>query len=441
MALPVVRPNTADIDTALLEARHSYSIRRPESQRAHEVATRVMPGGNTRTVLFHKPFPLRITHGKGARLWDIDGNEYLNLLGEFTAGIFGHTHPVIHKAIKDALERGINLSAHTNAEISLAGQIKQRFHSMDLLRFTNSGTEANLMAVMASRIVAKREVVMVFAGGYHGGVFHFGGGGSPVNAPFPYVVGRFNDVVGTWNILREQGRQIACVLMEPMIGSGGCIPVRRAFLSMLREETHRCGAALIFDEVMTSRLSMGGAQQLFNVRPDMTTLGKYIGGGMSFGAFGGAERFMTIFDPRLTDSIPHAGTFNNNALTMAAGSAALSQVLTKDALDDLNRRGDNLRRRLNELFATLSVNMQATGIGSLLNIHPQRGEISDPDQLVASDDRIKELLFLDLLDAGFYMARRGFIALSLAVTDDDLNNFIQKIEQILRDRRPIFEIA
>lgn len=393
-----------------------------------------MPGGNTRTVLFHGPFPLRIAGGKGARLRDVDGHEYLNLLGEYTAGLFGHSHPVIRNAVIEALDRGINLSGHTQAEIDLAALIRERFPSIDLIRFTNSGTEANLMAITTARIGTGRSKVMVFAGGYHGGLLYFGQGGSPVNAPFPFVVARYNDIEATRALLREHSSDLACVLVEPMIGSGGCLPATPDFLHMLRAETERCGAVLVFDEVMTSRLSFGGAQDLFGIRPDMTTLGKYLGGGMSFGAFGGAHRLMRIFDPRLEGFVPHAGTFNNNALTMAAGSAALSRILTREALDALNVRGNALRERLNARFAAAGAALQATGMGSLLNIHTIAGEITHPDELSACDDRIRELLFLDLLEAGHYIARRGFIALSLEVTDADLSSFEEAVAAFLTER-------
>ena len=430
----------ACLDEVLLQARTRYEGRRPKSRNAFETAACHMPGGNTRTVLYHGPFPLRIEGGMGATIRDVDGFEYVNLLGEYTAGIFGHSNPVIRQAIVEALGRGINLSGHTLAETELADLIRQRFPSIDLIRFTNSGTEANLMAITAARFATGRQKVMVFSGGYHGGLLYFGGGGSPVNAPFPYLVGRYNDVDATCALLRANAADVACVVVEPMIGSGGCIPGRPEFLQMLREETQACGAVLIFDEVMTSRLSYGGAQQVLSITPDLTTLGKYLGGGMSFGAFGGASRLMEVFDPRADRHLPHAGTFNNNVLTMAAGKAALSHILTRSALDALNLRGDALRKRLNARFAAANVRLRATGVGSLLNIHAIAGDVWYPDELAASDDRIKELLFLDLLERGYYMARRGFIALSLEVTDEDLAGFESSIASFVDAYRHLISV-
>lgn len=432
---------TSALDEALDAARQRYIAARPRSRETFEAAARVMPGGNTRTVLFHGPFPFRAERGKGAYLFDVDGHRYVNLLGEYTAGLFGHSHPVILAAIQEAMEKGISFGAHNMYEAELARLIAERFGSMEMLRFTNSGTEANLMAIATARAVTRRSKVMVFTGGYHGGLLYFAGRGAPINAPFPYVFGRYNNIDATRATIRANADDLACVLVEPMIGSGGCIPGHPGFLQVLREETERCGAILIFDEVMTSRLGPSGAQGRLGIRPDLTTLGKYFGGGMSFGAFGGQRRLMEIYDPRRPDFVPHAGTFNNNVLTMAAGAAALREVLTLDALKDLNERGENLREQLNDLFRERQTRFQATGQGSLMTIHATRATVSSPEDLADSDDRLKELLFLDLLEEGFYMARRGFIALSLAVTDGDISGFLGAVNRILEARQELFTAA
>jgi glutamate-1-semialdehyde 2,1-aminomutase len=202
---------------------------------------------------------------------------------------------------------------------------------------------------------------------------------------------------------------------------------------MLRTESERCGALLIFDEVMTSRLSTGGAQQLYGVLPDLTTLGKYLGGGLSFGAFGGRRDLMARFDPAQPGSIGHAGTFNNNVLSMAAGVAGLTQVLTSDALAEVNARGDRFRDGLNDVFARVGSPFGATGIGSLLTVHATPGAVRSPLDLAGADDRAKELLFFELLERGVYLARRGFIALSLEVTDADVDGVLDTVRAILRD--------
>jgi glutamate-1-semialdehyde 2,1-aminomutase len=431
---PASEPETKLLDAELDLARDRYIRNRPQSAAAFDLSANFMPGGNTRTVLFHSPFPLRIVSGDGCRVTDADGLEYVNLLGEYTAGLFGHNHPVIRKAIDAALDQGLNLSGHNPDEIKLAELVCARFPSLDKVRFTNSGTEANLLAVSSACYLTKRKKVLVFDGGYHGGLLYFKDGGMPINAPFEYVVGHFNDLSSTAELIQKYADDLACILVEPMQGASGCIPASIEFLKLLREASNNIGAILIFDEVMTSRLSNQGAQGLFNVIPDMTTLGKYIGGGMSFGAFGGSEAIMQIFDPRRADAIPHAGTFNNNTLTMAAGVAAIGEVLTDEALNQINSRGDQLRIELNKVAREHGTRIQFTGMGSLLGMHTTSAAIHSTADLKGSDDRIMELIFLDLLEQGFYIARRGFIALMLPIGDAEIEGLVNAFSAVVKAR-------
>lgn len=425
------------LDEALNDARTTYAAARPRSQALHDAAAQHLPGGNTRTVLYHGPFPFRVARGEGATLEDVDGHRYLNLLGEYTAGVFGHSHPVIRAAIIEAVQKGLNFGAHNIEESRLGALVTERFPAIELVRFTNSGTEANLMAVSLARHVTGREKVMVFAGGYHGALLYFAGAGSPINAPFPYVSGTYNDIGTTRSLLRERGHEIACILVEPMQGSGGCIPADPAFLRMLQSEARAAGAILIFDEVMTSRLGRGGAHSVLGLEPDLITLGKWVGGGMTFGAFGGRADLMSRFDPSAPNALPHAGTFNNNVLTMAAGIAALTEAFTPDIAEQLHARGDKLRGRMNGLFEDRGLAMCATGLGSLINIHPAPGPVSSRDDLAEAPDALRELVFLDLLARSYYVARRGFIALSIAVTDDDLDRFVAALGDVLDERAPL----
>ena len=419
------------LDELVADARQRYISRNPESAKAHHAATHVMPGGNTRTVLYNDPFPLRIVKGDGAVVTDADGHQYVNLLGEYTAGLFGHSNPIIRKAIDGALDQGINLSAHNYYEIRLANLVCQRFQSIEKVRFTNSGTEANLMAIATARFVSGKSKVLVFHGGYHGGLLYFGNGGIPINAPYEFIVGDYNDTAATASLITEHASDLACVLVEPMMGSAGCIPADAEFLNMLRDQCSNAESILIFDEVMTSRLSGGGAQALYNVTPDMTTLGKYIGGGMTFGAFGGKQEIMEMYNPSGVVAMPHAGTFNNNTVTMAAGVAAIGEVYTSKVADQLNRRGDEFRDKLNALFTQYNAPFHASGIGSLMTLHGCQEAISNPRELYRSDDRLKALLFFELLEQGFYVARRGFIALMLSVKQEQLEGFIEASELIL----------
>lgn len=437
-ASPPPPANVADIDTAIADAHALYREKRPNSLASFEEATRHMPGGNTRTVLFHGPFPFRAAQGSGARLIDVDGHDMLNLLGEYTAGIFGHDEPKIRAAVLGAMENGINLGAHNSYEPRFAQRVCERFPSIEKVRFTNSGTEANMMAITAARAATGRSKILVFEGGYHGGVFLFMPG-IKTNAPFPWIIRPYNDVEAARTAIREHADDLAAVLVEPMQGSGGCIPATSDFLGVLREETRQAQSCLIFDEVMTSRTGPHGAQGQYGILPDLTSLGKWVGGGMSFGAFGGRADILDLFDPRRPDAIAHAGTFQNNVLTMAAGTVALEDIYTPDAAIALTERGEALRIRLNRIAESVGVAVQAKGTGSLMNLHPTSKPILRYSDLAGVDDRRRELLFLDLLEEGFYVAKRGFIALSLAVSDDDLDRFADAFERVLMNRRAFLQ--
>lgn len=426
-----------DIEAALADACSRYAMRNPQSNARHVEACSVMPGGNTRSILFYAPFPLVIAEGRGCRIRDADGHEYVDFLGEFTAGLYGHSHPAIRAAIDRALDGGINLSGHNMREADLARVVCERFPSIDLVRFTNSGTEANLMAVTTAIVATGRRKVLVFQGGYHGGLLNFGTGHSPVNAPYDLVVGRYNDAAETEGLLRAVGRELAAILVEPMLGAGGCIPADPEFLALLRDGADRHRALLIFDEVMTSRLASGGMQEALGIIPNLTTLGKYIGGGMSFGAFGGREELMALYDPRRPNALQHAGTFNNNVLTMAAGLAGMTEVFTPAAARTLNARGDALRTRINDLCRARGVAMEFTGIGSLMTAHFSTVPVRTPADAAAGDQGLKELFFFDMLERGHYLARRAMIALSLEIGNTECEALVDAVEEFLVNRRPL----
>jgi glutamate-1-semialdehyde 2,1-aminomutase len=426
----------ANLDEALAGAVANFVDKRPNTRALQDRAAAVMPGGNTRTVLHTQPFPIRAAKAEGAEITDVDGHRYLDLLGEYSAGIYGHSHPRISRAVAEALAMGLNLGSSHEREVAFAEAVTKRF-ALDLVRFTNSGTEANMMALAAARCFTGRRKIMPMLGGYHGGTLYFTSGASPVNAPFDCVLGRYNDIEGTRDLVRAEAGDLAAVILEPMLGGGGCLPASREFLAMLREETAELGIVLIFDEVMTSRLHPGGLSAKLAIQPDLKTLGKYIGGGMSFGAFGGKREIMAQFDPTATNYLPHAGTFNNNTLTMIAGHAGLTEIFTPDACLALNARGEALRDALNDVFMRYQVRMKATGLGSMITLHPVAGEIAAPEDVADADKRLRRLLFLDLLDRGIYMAERGYMALSLMVTDADCRRVVDAVEEFVTKRRDL----
>lgn len=385
-----------------------------------------MPGGNTRSVLAFDPFPFRVARAEGRWLTDVDGHTCLDLLGNYTAGLLGHSPAPVLSAAKAALDGGWALGAVHENEVRLAELLVERFDSIDQIRFTNSGTEANLMALAVATHHTGRSKVVVFENGYHGGVLTFGSGSNPVNVPHDFVVLPYNDVDAFTVAIADHGASIAAVLVEPMQGSGGCIPGDPMFLRALRTACDDIGALLIFDEVMTSRFSIGGAQHLLDLRPDLTTLGKYLAGGLTFGAFGGSSDVMAHFDPASGHAaLGHAGTFNNNVASMAAGVATLTEMLTPEVLAATHERGDRLRIGLGDVFTASAVPMCVSGTGSLMNVHGVGGPVHSAADLIDSDDRLKEAFFFALLEAGIYIARRGFIALSIEVTDDDVDRVLE----------------
>ena len=405
----------SDLDAALAEAREQYAASRPHSARIHAQARAVLPGGNTRSVLFYTPFPTAMTRGEGCFLEDADGRRYVDFCGEYTAGLFGHSEPRIQAALHAAIDRGLNLASVGEREGQLARLLCERFPSLERVRFTNSGTEANMLALVAARAFTKRSGIVGFRGGYHGGLLTFVGGGSAINAPIPVMLADYNDAGQVLDLMRTNSGKIGAIIVEPMMGSGGCIPASAEFLAALREASSQANALLVFDEVMTSRHSSGGLQKLRGVKPDLTTLGKYMGGGMSFGAFGGRGEVMDLFDAHRPGALIHSGTFNNNVMTMAGGLVAMGEIFSSEAADALFALGEALRMRLNALCEKHGVEMQFTGAGSMMQPHFRRGLIARPYVPSAREEALRELYFFDLLAAGIYIARRGMIALSLPI--------------------------
>lgn len=414
-----------NLKKALNDARDLYARSNPKSEAAHKAAAQYLPGGNTRSVLYVAPFPLTFAGGKGAHLTDIDGHEYIDFLSEFTAGLFGHSDSVLISAIVDAASHGMSLGGHNMWEARLAQALCERFPALELVRFTNSGTEANLFALAASRAFTKKDGIVVFRGGYHGGLLTFAKPDNIVNVPHEYIIAEYNDLEATRALIEQNHLRIGSVIIEPMMSSAGCIPADEEFLFMLREVTAKHEITLIFDEIVTSRLAPHGIHGKLGIRPDIVTLGKYIGGGLNIGAFGGRQDIMKLFDPRDASSLPHAGTFNNNVLTMQAGYAAMTQVYTAKVSYDLNERGDHFRDRLNAVAAETKLPLVFTGVGAVTNLHMVHGTVKSPADLVHNNLELRDLYYFHLLNRGIYLARRGMVNLSLPMTEADLDRVVE----------------
>ena len=404
----------------------AYKARTPASRALYARAVRVMPGGDTRTGTFHRPYPLFISRGQGARLWDADGHEYLDLLNNFTSLLHGHAHPAVVAAMA---RQEAHSTAHGTAnalQVELAEMLCARVPSVERLRFCNSGTEATLGALRAAKAFTGKPRIMKMAGGYHGSHDQVAVGASaPFDGPVPtglspgavseVVLGRFNDLDYTSDLVRRHRHELAAVIVEPMLGSGAIV-ADRAFLHGLRAVTAECGVLLILDEIITFRLAVGGLQQVFGVAPDLTTFGKIIGGGLPVGAFGGRADVMATYDPTRRGTIAHSGTFNGNAATMAAGLATLA-LYDDTAVAGLNTAGDAFRARLNGLVQAAGLEAVVVGYGSLMQVHFRAAAPPTPEASADGDGRLVKLLHLALLTRGVFIATRGLVVLSTPMTE------------------------
>jgi glutamate-1-semialdehyde 2,1-aminomutase len=359
------------------------------SKALHGRALASLPGGNTRTTVFMQPYPIYAVRGAGAHVWDADGNELLDCIGNFTSLIHGHAHPALVEAATRQIALGTAFGMPTESEIDLAELIVSRLPSAGQVRFTNSGTEAVMMALKAARAFTGRAKIAKCEGAYHGSYDYAEVSLDPVpgawgeNAPVSTAYARgtppkvledvvtipFNDPEGAVSLIRAHGADLACVLVDPMPNRAGLVPADKAYLEALRAVTREAGALLIFDEVITFRLGFNGAQGLWGIDPDLTALGKIIGGGFPVGAVAGSKEVMAVFDPtRGKPALPHGGTFSANPVTMRAGLASM-QLLDAAAFKQLDETGDAVRAGINKAFEQHRVPGCATGLGSLLRVH------------------------------------------------------------------------
>ncbi len=429
-----------------------YQAKTPRSRQLFEEALRVMPGGNSRTTTFFDPYPFYITRGEGARIWDADGVERLDFNCNYTSLILGHANAQVVKAIQDAAANGMSFPGPSEHEIRLAEILTRRIPAMEVVRFTNSGTEATMHAVRVARAFTGRTKIAKFEGAYHGthdwvlvsvspDPATAGSRKRPKSVAWssgvpPMVLKHvvtlpWNDTDACVKILEKQGSDIAALIIDPLLANAGMIPVREGFLEGLREATQRLGILLIFDEVISFRVGRGGAQERFGIRPDLTTLGKIIGGGLAVGAFGGRADVMNFYDPRDGKGrINHGGTFNANPLTMAGGIATMEQ-LTPEAYAKLEGLGDRLRDGVRRLLRKKGYAGQITGVGSLFWLHHTKKKLSDYRSARPEDPKAPARTFLGLINEGVLLSQRGLGACSLAMTDADTDRFVEALGRVL----------
>jgi glutamate-1-semialdehyde 2,1-aminomutase len=366
---------------------------------------------------------------------------YTDFVGEMTAALFGHSHPLIQEALISTIQgMGLNLSGNTKLEAQHSSLLCSRFN-LSLIRFTNSGTEANLHAIQGAKRFTGKHKVVVFTGGYHGGCFSF-----PEDKPAEncvdrddWIIAEYNDLEDTRRKIEESG-DVAAVLVEGMQGHGPCLVGSHEFLHQVQDSARKAGAVFILDEVMTSRLSSGGLQELEGLQPDITTMGKYLGGGITFGCFGGRKDIMRVYDPRDENALGHSGTFNNNTLGMAAGYTGMSQVYTPDVARDFNAMGDKLREQLQAL--SQGTKMTVTGRGTILGIHFLEDGKKDLKSFRDRKDEaeLRELFWLEMVENRFWITKRASIALILGTPWEELDRFLKCVGDFLKTYERLVKI-
>lgn len=433
------------------EIQQEYRGKTSASATAYERARRSMPGGDTRTVAFHAPYPLTIVEGHGYELTDLDGNTYIDVLNNYTSLIHGHAFAPITEAVTKQLQLGTNYAAALQVQAELAERLTERVKSVDKVRFTNSGTEATMMAIRGARAFTGRELIVKMEGGYHGTFDDFevsvhpsvdsGPDGYPIatvdtpgvprNRLETVAVIPFNDVAAAERIFAERGNEIAAVILEPVMGSAGMVPAEREFLAALRALTRQHGALLMYDEVMSFRLGYGGIQGHYEIYPDLTSFAKIMSGGFPGGAFGGTDEVMSIFDPFSRQPLWQSGTFNGNAVTMVAGAAALDHYGAEEVAR-INTLGDQLRSRIGLLLEMYGFEAQVTGYGSFGAIHFTDQPVRNYRDAARSNQQLKKVLHLALLQEGLFVAPRLMFCISTPMSEATLDEIDARFERALK---------
>lgn len=420
------------------------------SVKAFAKAKKVIPGGVNSPVRAFKSVgrdPVYIRRGKGSHLWDIDGNEYIDYVGSWGPLIVGHAHPEVVEALKKATEAGTSYGAPTEIETELAEEVLKAFPSMDMVRMVNSGTEATMSVLRLARGITGRDKILKFEGCYHGhsdallikagsGALTFGvptSPGVPAQTAATTLSARYNDLEGLKEIFRQNGEEIAAVIVEPVAGNMGVVLPQPGFLEGLRKLTRDYGALLIFDEVMTGfRVSYGGAQAYYGIDPDLTCLGKVIGGGLPVGAYGGKRKYMEQVSP--SGPIYQAGTLSGNPLAMTAGLVTLRLLQQPGTYEELNRKRQTLADGMKAIAAENGVPLTVNGVGAMFSLFFTTAAVTDYASALTADTARFAVYFRAMLERKIYLAPSQFEAvfLSTAHTDKDIETTLEKAGEVFK---------
>lgn len=418
------------IETSAIEQR--YIDRTPLSAAMGPRARKVMPAGDTRAAGYHSPYPLTFAEAHGVTLTDLDGNDYIDLTNNFTSLLHGHAYPPIVEAVSKVIGAGTAWPARNNSQVELAELICDRVPSVDLVRFCNSGSEANMLALHVARTHTGRYKVLMAKFGYHGSheAFEAGFFGNEGDHAWPHtIVAPWGDAAAFEAILEAQGDEIAAVFLEGAMGSSGLVEAPPEFFERVLSAAHRAGAVFVLDEVITLRMNTGGHQMNLGITPDLTTLGKIIGGGYPVGAVGGNAELMSLLDPT-RGRIFHSGTFNGNPVTTAAGVVSFSH-LTPARIATMAAQAERLDHHLAASAAAAGLPFSSRRIGSLINVYftaqPPTANV------VREDASVMRSVHLAGMNHGLYFASRGLLVLSTVTTDAHIEEICHRFDAMFAD--------
>ena len=434
----------------------AYSRRTPKSRAALFEAAKVLPGGDSRTATFFYPHPIFLAGGNGCYVRDLDGNDYIDFHNCYTALVHGHCYTPVLEAIKEVVNTiASGVGAPTTLITEWATTLCRRVDSLEKIRFCNSGTEAAMMAIRTARAYTRRDKILKIEGGYNGAfdaVVHPPDAlGLTKSIQAEQLTVPFNDADAAERIICDNKDDLACMIVEGMMGAAGQIPPKEGYLEHLRNVTRENGVLLVLDEVMCFRIDYGGIQRIHGIKPDLTMFGKIIGGGFPVGAWGGREDIMQLLDPLkgrtlvqtkagtpAVAQIYHGGTFNANPVVANAGRIMLEKF-TPEEVAKINKLGESLAVGIRNVFARLKIKGQVTGIGSLQNLHFTPERVVDYKTAQTSQLQLMHMVHLGLLQRGIFLPARGLFALSTPMTEKEINVVVKAMDDIMTELKPLIE--
>ena len=419
----------------------AYRRRTRKSRDTLESAKKYLPGGDTRTSIWFEPYPIWIDEAEGCRFTDVDGNEYMDFHNCYTTMILGHANPKVVAAVREQAGRGTALGALIPTVVHWAELVCNMVASVDKVRFSNSGTEAVMTALRAARGLTGKDMILKTDGCYHGSydpvIYPSDATGIPGSAQGDSIIVPYNDKEAAEEAIVENRDRLAAVIVEGAMGATGMIPPRDGYLEFLRKVTAENNVLFILDEVISLRLGWGGIQSRYGIEPDLTTMGKIIGGGFPVGAVGGREDIMRLFSPEMRQ-IHHSGTLNANPITATAGVATLEQLNAKE-IDRINKLGESFADGVRAIFRKLNIKGQVTGVGSLQNIHFSDKPVVDGKSAREANKDLLHLFYLAMLERGVFSAARGMYVMSTPMKQKEIGAAVKAVEAVMMELKPAIE--